>query len=67
MQTGLPEGVTLLRAGNESLVRKGDNILTLGKDGKTVKTTALTPALYDSVLVSYAARVSQTGHGTGIR
>lgn len=67
LKAGLPEGVTLLNSGSERLVRDGANLLTLGKDGQPVKITALTPALYDSVLVSYAARVAQPGHGTGSR
>jgi len=64
---GLPENVTLLSSGRERLVRVGPDLLTLDPDGKTIKTTPLTPTLRDSVLAAYAARMAQQGGGTGLR
>ena len=67
LDAGLPEGVTLLSSGRERLVRLGSNLLTLDPDGQPLKTTPLTPALLDSVLVACAARIAQQGNGTGLR
>lgn len=60
----IPEGVTLATAGEQRLVRNGNDIVCI-KDGKETRRTPLTPATEQQMLVAYAVTASKLGTTMG--
>jgi len=54
----IPEGVTLATAGEQRLVRNGNDIVCI-KNGKETRRTPLTPATEKQMLVAYAVTASK--------
>lgn len=54
----IPEGVTLATAGEQRLVRDGNDIVCI-KGGKETRRTPLTPATEQQMLVAYAVTASK--------
>jgi hypothetical protein len=60
----LPEGVTLMTAGTQNLVRAGNDILCIN-NGQVTRRTPLTPETEQQLLVGYAVVASQLGATMG--